>query len=184
MKIIETERLILIPWEANEEMAIELYEYAHHPEVGPSAGWAPHESPRHSLDIIKSLFIPQGEFAIKYKENGKIIGSIGLMPDRRREDVKSRELGYSLGRIYWEKGLMTEAARRLIEYGFTELELDIISAAIYPYNNRSLSVARKCGFVEEGKLRKACIGYDGSVRDAILLSITREEWEQRKQDQK
>ncbi len=182
MRSIETERLELIPWEPTEDMAIELYEYARHPEVGPAAGWAPHESPRHSLDIIKELFIPQGDYAIKIKDSGHIIGSIGLMPDKRREAVKSKELGYSLGRMYWGKGIMTEAARALIDFGFSKEGLDIISIAIYPCNERSLSVARKCGFVKEGTIRKACKGYDGSFRDAMLFSIIREEWEKNRRE--
>lgn len=179
MCVLKTERLELFPWEATEEMAIALYEYARNKEVGPAAGWEPHETPRHSFEIIRDLFIPQGDLAIRFSATGEIIGSIGLMPDKRREDVKSRELGYSLARHMWGKGIMTEAARALINYGFSELKLDVIAIAIHPENERSLSVARKCGFTREGLLRKGCIGYTGDLRDLVIGSITREEWKEK-----
>ena len=44
MKTIFTERLILTPWQDTEEDARGLYEYAKDPDVGPRAGWKPHES--------------------------------------------------------------------------------------------------------------------------------------------
>lgn len=173
---LHTERLTLMPWEATEEMAIALYEYAKNKEVGPAAGWKPHEDPAESLDIIKDIFLPTGAFAIKWSETGEIIGSIGLDKDIRRQDVKSRELGYSLARKCWGMGMMTEAAREVIRYGFEELGLEIISIAIYPKNERSRSVARKLGFKLEGTLRMGCRGYDGELRDLMVGSITADEW--------
>ena len=52
--IIETERLILRPWE--ERDANDLFQYASHPEVGPNAGWPAHTSVENSREIIKSFF--------------------------------------------------------------------------------------------------------------------------------
>ena len=178
--VLHTERLTLTPWEATEDMAVALYAYAKHKEVGPAAGWKPHETPRESLDIIKDIFLPTGAFAIRWNETGEIIGSITLEKDSRRQDVESRELGYSLARHFWEKGIMTEAGREVMRYGFEDLGLEIISIAIYPLNERSRSVARKLGFKLEGTLRMACRGYDESLRALMVGSITKEEWEQQK----
>lgn len=174
--ILRTERLTLTPWEATEEMAIALFEYARNREVGPAAGWKPHEDPGESLDIIKDIFIPTGAFAIKWNENGEIIGSITLEKDKRRQDVKSRELGYSLARKYWGMGIMTEAGKEVLRYGFETLELEIVSIAIYPKNERSRNVARKLGFKPEGTLRMGCRGYDGELRDLMIGSITAAEF--------
>ena len=52
--ILETERLILRPWE--ERVANDLFQYASHPEVGPNAGWPAHTSVENSREIIKSFF--------------------------------------------------------------------------------------------------------------------------------
>jgi len=173
---LHTERLTLTPWEATEDMAVALYAYAKNKEVGPAAGWKPHETPRESLDIIKDIFLPNGAFAIRWNETGEIIGSITLEKDNRRTDIESRELGYSLARHFWEKGIMTEAGREVIRYGFEELGLELISIAINPNNERSRGVARKLGFKLEGTLRMGCRGYDGELRDLMIGSITREEW--------
>ena len=93
MKTIETERLKLTPWTSSKDDAEGLYAYAKDPDVGPNAGWKPHASVEESAEIIRELFLPNEVWAIRDKENGKIIGSIGLEPDRRREDVASKEMG-------------------------------------------------------------------------------------------
>lgn len=98
MKEITTERLVLTPWRDCQEDASGLYSYAKDPEVGPRAGWKPHESIEESREIIRNVFMPHAVWAIREKESGRIVGSIGLEPDRRREDVSSKEMGYSLGR--------------------------------------------------------------------------------------
>ena len=48
--ILETNRLILRPWEESD--AENLYKYANSPEVGPIAGWPAHTSVENSLDTI------------------------------------------------------------------------------------------------------------------------------------
>lgn len=50
---METERLILRPWE--EADAEDLYEYARDPEVGPIAGWPVHKSVEDSLEVIRNV---------------------------------------------------------------------------------------------------------------------------------
>ena len=78
MKRIETERLILDKWTTSREDVEGLYGYARDPEVGPNAGWKPHESAEESREIIEELFIPHDVWAIREKETGKVVGSIGL----------------------------------------------------------------------------------------------------------
>ena len=71
MENIETERLMLTPWRDCEEDAQGLYSYAKDPEVGPNAGWKPHESPKESRCIIRELFIKSSTWAIREKETLK-----------------------------------------------------------------------------------------------------------------
>lgn len=177
MKTLETNRLLLNEWSLSDEDIDGLYGYAKDPEVGPAAGWKPHESREESKEIIVDLFIPHEVFAIREKESGRIVGSIGLEPDRRRENVKSMELGYSLDKDSWGKGYMTEAAKAVIDYAFMELDLAILAICTGPDNRRSQRVIEKCGFVYEGRQRKGYHIYDGSDRDNLLFSMTREEWE-------
>jgi len=64
--ILETERLILRPWE--ERDVNDLFQYASNPEVGPIAGWPVHTSVENSKEIIKSVFSAPEIYAIVLKE--------------------------------------------------------------------------------------------------------------------
>ena len=75
MKIIETQRLILDKWNVRRD-AKALFEYAQNPNVGPNAGWAPHESIKESKLRIKKLFIPGNIRRITIKGEGVAISSI------------------------------------------------------------------------------------------------------------
>lgn len=179
MREITTERLLLTPWRDCREDAEGLYAYASDPEVGPRAGWKPHASVEESREIIKNVFMPHTVWAIREKESGRIIGSIGLEPDRRREDVNSKEMGYSLGRSFWGNGYMTEAAEAVMDYGFREFDLAVMGICTSPDNKRSQRVIEKCGFKFEGRQRRGYKIYDGTDRDNMVYSILREEWEER-----
>lgn len=64
--ILETERLILRPWEESD--ANDLFQYASNPEVGPIAGWPVHTSVENSKEIIKSVISAPETYAIVLKE--------------------------------------------------------------------------------------------------------------------
>lgn len=55
--MIETDRLILRPWQETD--AEVMFRYARDPEIGPPAGWTPHSSVENSLEIIRTVFPPQ-----------------------------------------------------------------------------------------------------------------------------
>ena len=62
MTQLETSRLILRPWCDSDDQA--LYRWARDPEVGPSAGWAPHTSVENSREIIRTVLSEEGTFAV------------------------------------------------------------------------------------------------------------------------
>lgn len=176
MKTIETERLILRKWDVEDVR--DLYEYAKNPNVGPHGGWKPHESMSESLEIMQTLFLDKYDcWAIEYKENSKVIGSIGYEDDVRRPETGCKELGYAMSEDYWRKGIMTEAAKAVLKFGFEEMALEMVSIYCSPTNERSGRVIEKCGFTYEGVLRKAYKIYDGTLRDVVCNSMTKEEYE-------
>ena len=175
---LETGRLLLSPWSRKDSEA--LYAYAKNPNVGPHAGWKPHESRRESKRIIRQLFLSAMTWKITWKATGQIIGSIGLEDDRHRPLIASKEMGYSLDEAFWGRGVMTEAGEAVMNYAFSWLNLDILSVQTGLTNARSQRVIEKLGFQYEGTLRQTYRVYDGSVRDAMVYSITREEWEEKK----
>lgn len=172
---LETDRLILRGWTPKD--AGDLYEYAKDPDVGPHAGWKPHDDVKESKQIIDELFRANETWAIVEKESGKVIGSIGLEPDKYRPEIRSREMGYSLAKASWGKGYMTEAAKRIMKYAFDELNLQILMIRTGDKNLRSRRVIDKCGFTYEGTLRRAYRIYDGSLREVRCYSMLREEYE-------
>ena len=177
MKELKTERLILKPYTIAD--AEGLYEYAKDPEVGPIAGWAPHKDVEESRKIIEELFMPEDSWAIRLKGEDRVIGSIALEFDKYRPDSNSRELGYSLGKNYWGHGIMTEAARAVIKFGFEDLSLDQIGICTSIVNKRSQRVIEKCGFTYEGTVRRAYKIYNGTFRDSMVFSMLKEEYEKK-----
>lgn len=146
--MIETKRLRLRPFKDSD--AWDLYEQAKSPDVGPIAGWPPHSDVENSRAVIEQILSVEGNFAITKIGEGKVIGAIGLEFKTERAEVelkeKEAELGYWIGKPYWNNGYITEAARSVIEYGFSHYGLDAIWCGTYEGNNASKRVIEKLGF--------------------------------------
>lgn len=80
----------------------------------------------------------------------------------------SAELGYWLGEPYWGRGLMTEAVKAAVEYGFTELRLKRIFAGVFETNPASAKVLEKAGFVFESRMSKA-VFKEGQFLDQLMF---------------
>ncbi|MDY8108688.1 GNAT family N-acetyltransferase [Fulvimarina sp. 2208YS6-2-32] len=85
-------------------------------------------------------------FALARRECDDLIGIGGLHRLRHGR----AELGYWLGRAFWGSGYGTEAAQRLIDYGFQTLELDRIDVSCRVVNDASRQLIRRCGFAFTG----------------------------------
>ena len=172
---LETPRLLLRRFRMED--LEDFYEYASRPEVGPAAGWKPHASRRESEQILAG-FIHGGEvWALVWKETGKVIGSVGLHDDSHRGGVPGvKMLGYVLSSDYWGRGIMTEAARRMISYAFEERGLELMSVQHFSFNEKSRRVIEKCGFTYEGTRRQCFLRYDGERLDECCYSMTRDEY--------
>ena len=149
-KVLKTQRLILR--EFKEEDLTDFYEYASVDGVGEMAGWSHHENIETTKEILNSFIKDNKVFAIVYKENNKVIGSLGVekygMEDKLDEfkNLYGREIGYVLSKDYWGKGIMPEAVKCVINYLFDECNLDFIICGYYLFNNQSKKVQEKCGF--------------------------------------
>jgi RimJ/RimL family protein N-acetyltransferase len=107
-----------------------------------------------------------GLWATIQKETGKFIGRCGLLPwtiDGQREV----EVAYTIAQEYWGQGLGTEAARGILEYGFTTLHLSRLICLIDPENIASQRVAEKIGM----KLEKKVEGIDGGNYPTLIYSV-------------
>lgn len=180
MNILETQRLLLRPWQAED--AAELYELARDPDVGPRAGWPPHVSEEDSLRVIHGVLGAPETYAIVSRESGLLVGSIGLdEPGVHLQDLpgdaRQLELGYWIGKPYWGCCYAPEAARALLERGFTALGCAAIWCSHFDFNNQSRRVIEKCGF--HYQLRKQTTNLLGETYDTLFYVLTREEWQRR-----
>lgn len=91
------------------------------------------------------------KFAIELKETGKFIGGIGYIIHARHN---TGELGYWLGKPFWNKGYGTEALKAVLKYGFEELKLHKVFATHFPFNASSGKIMQKCGMVKEGEMKE------------------------------
>lgn len=145
---IETERLILRAW--RESDVEDFYEYAKVDGVGQMAGWSPHQSMEESTKILGFFIRDKKTFALELKENGKVIGSLGLEEREGEPEVPEgsmgREIGYVIGKDYWGRGLVPEAVKAVIDFCFRELDFDWLICGHFLWNHRSRRVVEKCGF--------------------------------------
>ena len=153
---LETDRLILRPFQQTD--LHDLNEYASVEGVGEMAGWKHHETIEITQQILNSFIQEDKTFAIVWKENNKVIGSLGVEKYGREEALreffayKGREIGYVLSKDYWGKGIMPEAVGAVIDYLFNVLDLDFLTCGYYDFNSQSKRVQEKCGFKPYRKL--------------------------------
>lgn len=145
--IFETERLILRPW--TDKDAADLFKFAKDPDEGPIAGWNPHKNVEESLDIIYTVLRKPETYAVVLKAENRAVGSIGLKLGKESTlDIPQTEaeIGYWIGKPYWGRGLIPEAVRELLHYGFARLKLQRIWCGWFDGNEKSKRVQEKCGF--------------------------------------
>src|SRR5262245_4223711 len=80
------------------------------------------------------------------------------------------EVGYWLAKPCWGRGIMTGVVRRACQHAFEELGLVKITAHVFSHNPASARVLEKCGFQEEGFLRKHFLK-GGQFVDARLFAL-------------
>ncbi len=110
----------------------------------------------------KAEEIPAHSFAIA-NQNEEFCGVISLIP---QEDVYriSAEIGYWIGEPFWGQGIATQAIAQMTRYGFQELHLERIFAAVFDYNKASMRTLEKNGYHKEGVFKQAVIK-NGQIHD-------------------
>jgi RimJ/RimL family protein N-acetyltransferase len=89
--------------------------------------------------------------------------------------VGAAKLGYAVAAEHWGRGYALEMTRLILEFGFNELNLHRITAAIGPDNQRSIAVAERLGMTYEGRLRDH-VYTNSAWRDSVLYSVLSSEW--------
>jgi RimJ/RimL family protein N-acetyltransferase len=140
--VLETERLILRA--PKLEDAKHVAALANDKRIAENTRRLPHPYARADAeDFISAVNVPNGEiaFLIATRE-GVPVGACGVAG----YDEAAPEIGYWLGAPFWNRGFATEAVRALIDFAFTELEYDSLSAGARVTNPASRRILEKCGF--------------------------------------
>lgn len=177
LPVLETERLTLRKMTMHD--AADVYHYARDREVARHVLWEAHQSVWESRAYIRFLLYQYrngepGSWGIVLKETGRVVGTIGYMS--YNADNSTVEIGYSLAREHWGKGLMTEALDAVIGETFRVLKLHRIEAMHFTDNPASGRVMAKCGMQHEGHMRER-ICCKGVFRDVEMWGILRKDWE-------
>lgn len=174
MQQLETARLILRP--VRESDVDDLFEYACDPRVGPIAGWPIHKSKEETLEIIRTVFSEPRNFGMELKEGGKFVGTVGFCDTHQTLlPGPDDEIGYCLNPAYWGQGLVPEAVRELLRWGFEDLGLNTQWCAHFEGNDKSRRVIEKCGFRHQisGIVPVPLMGEERMLHS---YALTREEW--------
>lgn len=175
--IIETERLILRPFEESDAESV--YEYAKDPDVGPIAGWPVHTSTENSREIIRNVLAVPETYAICLKPSNKAIGAVGLMiGDKSNIGINDREgeIGYWLGKPFWGQGIMPEAVRELIRHAFADLKLETLWCGYFEGNIKSKRAQEKCGFVYHHTNKDIHWKLMDDIRTEHITRLERKAW--------
>lgn len=174
METLVTERLILRTFRLSD--AADEFEFASMHEVGSNAGFKPHETIEESEKIIAHFIAQDDVWAIEHKLTGKIIGSIGLHPDSFRKNMNTKEIGFVLSPAFQKQGLMLEAVKVVIDYGFKKLGLNLIGANHFTFNESSKRVIQKAGFTYDGIIKRHRCLYDGTKVDLMIYSLQKQHY--------
>jgi RimJ/RimL family protein N-acetyltransferase len=104
-----------------------------------------------------------------------LLGTVSL---RRYARDRRAELGYWLAQPAWGHGFATEAARAVIDFGFSGLGLARIYAQVIADNRASLRVLDKLGMVNEG-VKRQHVHKARRLHDVVLYGLLRDEWSRR-----
>lgn len=99
------------------------------------------------------------------------IGNIGLW--RIEKENYRAEVGYMMDPMHQGKGMMLEALKRVILYGFNDLGVHSIEAQIHPENIRSSKLLEKTGFTKEAYFKQN-IFWNGGFEDTAVYSLLRQ----------
>jgi ribosomal-protein-alanine N-acetyltransferase len=138
-----------------------------------------YQRPEQAVDLIAAIAQAYQEKAelrwgITLKSDDTVIGMCGfnywMRPDSRAS------VGYDLARAYWGQGIMTEAIRAVIAFGFERMNLNRIEADADARNPASGRVLEKVGFRREGIQREQFFEND-TFNDLMLFALLRREYQ-------
>ncbi len=176
--ILKTNKFILRPFTSEDIMDM-YYNWASDKEVAKYLTWKPHSNINKTNKVVtlwKNYYKNKDYYnwAIEEKYSGSVIGSVNIMNlDSYNENC---EVGYCIGKKFWNQSIMTEVLNAIIDFSFTEVKFERITARRHINNIACGMLLKKCGFVYEGTLRKIIKDNKGNFVDCKYYSILKSEY--------
>jgi ribosomal-protein-alanine N-acetyltransferase len=169
--VLETERLVLRQVETGD--VEQVFILRSDPQVLKYIDREPCESLDEANEHITKLYTLWNEnegiaWAITLKNDGHLIGSLGFF-NLKKEHYRA-EFGYSLHPSFQGKGIMLEAARKVIDYAFNQMHLHSLEAIVNPENFASIKVLVRNNFVKEGYFKENYF-FHGRFLDSAVYSL-------------
>ncbi|MBM7587180.1 RimJ/RimL family protein N-acetyltransferase [Bacillus pakistanensis] len=173
--LLFTERLSIRPFQLDDASRVQ--ELLGAGEIAETTTIIPHPLPdgfaEEWINKIQISMINKDSIHFALVNNQNIlIGCIYLFLNKKHN---KGELGYWLGKPYWNKGYCTEAGKEMIKFGFEELGLNRIYADAFTKNTASSKVMQKVGLKYEGTFKQSCL-YRGVYEDTVIYGITRDDY--------
>ncbi len=167
---IITDRLKLRKFKNGDEVAM-YKNYVTDPNVTEYVTWNPHKDIEETRGFVNRWVDSYNEmvyrWAICLKDTDEVIGSIDIV--RAMFGYTTVETGYVLSREYWNKGIMTEALKAVIEY-MKRVGVHRIQAKHVVENIGSGRVMEKAGMTKEGVMRESAYK-NGEFQDLAIWAI-------------
>ncbi|MBC7868206.1 MAG: GNAT family N-acetyltransferase [Gloeobacteraceae cyanobacterium ES-bin-316] len=171
--LLKTERLLLR--EILQEDIPLVFKGLSHPDVIKQFGvsYKTLEATQEQMDWYANMLKNDNGrcWAICSKDNTIFYGVCTL--NFWKKEHRKAETGYWIFPEFWGKGIVSEAMRRVIAFGFEEMQLHRISAEVEDDNPASIAVLKKLGFEHEGTLR-ACEIKEGRFINLEIYAILNE----------
>lgn len=142
--------------------------------------WIPWIKPKSDLGQIEAFIYEQIKHAehqegimLGIYQNNELIGMIGLQDWDHQLGIA--ELGFWIEKRRLRQGIMTVAIKRLVQFGFTEMQLNKIIATFSITNVRAHKLLERIGFKLEGVLRNQML-HHGIKTNKVVMGFLKEEW--------
>ena len=173
---IETSRLVLRRFTLADADAM-YKNWAGDPEVTKYLTWQTYSGVETANEIL-SIWTKEYEkenfyqWAIELKELGQPIGSISVV--EQKEKAKVAHIGYCIGRNWWNRGIMSEALKAVMDFLFDEVGFNRLESRHDPNNPNSGKVMARCGMKLECTMRQSDWNNQG-ICDASWYALLKEE---------
>lgn len=171
MTCLETPRFLLRRF-AESDFS-DVHEYASDPEVTQFQSWGPNDEAatrgfiRRSAEAFDLETGDDLEFAIVDREASRVLGGCGI--HARRKEFREYEIGWTINRAFWRRGIATEAATAVVDFAFSMRKAHRLYALVDAKNVASRALGEKLGFTQEGhQVRDTLIR--GEWRDTLVYA--------------